>query len=109
MLKSSELKKLDRFLRGKQIAYIIYLQLQTFAMYKQELNRDQVTPSDQRLRTVVRQHVDPGPATSKARNERIETGVMVKSQKGRTVSAERKMGECFRWRATGQCSKRRFL
>ena len=30
---------------------------------------------------------------------------MVKSQKGRKVSDERKVGDCVQWRATGQCSK----
>ena len=34
-------------------------QLQTvFAMHKQELSRDHVTPSYQRLRNMVRQHID---------------------------------------------------
>ena len=37
----------------------------------------------------------------KVRNERIETGVLVKSQKGKNVSVER--------RTEGQCSKRRSL
>ena len=40
----------------------------------------------------------------KARNERIETGVLVKSHKGRKVSVERRMGKCFQWKANGQCS-----
>ena len=35
-------------------------QLQTvLALYKQEMNRDKVTPSYQRLRTMVRQRIDP--------------------------------------------------
>ena len=41
----------------------------------------------------------------KARNERIERGVSVKSQTGRKVSGERKVGECHQWRATGQCAR----
>ena len=58
-------------------------QLQTlFAMYNQELNRDHVTPSYQQLRRVVRDKlINPsGRRNFKARNERIETGVLVKSQ-----------------------------
>ena len=35
----------------------------------------------------------------KARNERIETGVFVKSQKGRKVSVERTTRECYQWKA----------
>ena len=38
-------------------------------------------------------------------NERIETGVLVKRQKGKRASVERRMGECCRWKACGQCSR----
>ena len=38
----------------------------------------------------------------KARNERIETGVLVKSHGWRKVSVERKVGECHQWKATCQ-------
>ena len=41
----------------------------------------------------------------KARNGILETGVLVKSHKDRNVSAERKVGDCFQWKANGQCSK----
>ena len=57
-------------------------QLQTvFAMYNQELNRYPAAPNYQKLRKVVRQHIDQTIRTRnlKARNERIETGVLVKS------------------------------
>ena len=30
----------------------------------------------------------------RARSEKIETGVLIKSHKGRKVSVERRMGEC---------------
>ena len=40
-----------------------------------------------------------------ARNERIETGVLVKRHKGKKASVDRKVGECHQWKATGQCSK----
>ena len=52
-------------------------------MNNQELNRDKGTPSYQRLRTMVRQHIDQTRTRNfKARNERIETGVLVKRYKG---------------------------
>ena len=72
----------------------------------QEVNRDEVTPCFQRLRTMVRQHVDQTIRTRnlKARNERFETGALVKNHNGRNVSVERKVGECFQWKATGQSS-----
>ena len=82
-------------------------QLQTvFAMYNQELSRDRVPPSCEKLRKMVRQHVDQTIRAQnfKAWNERIGIGVLVKSQKGRNVSADRKVGECFQWKANGQCS-----
>ena len=77
-----------------------------FAMSNPELNRDQEAPSCQKLRNMVRQHVAQTISTRnfKARNERIETGVLVKGHKGRNVSAERKVGDCFQWKANGQCS-----
>ena len=46
-----------------------------------------------------------GTRNCKARNERSETGALVKNRNGRNVSVERKVGECFEWKATGQCSK----
>ena len=82
--------------------------LQTvLAMHNQELSRNGVSPSCQRLRTMVRQHVDQMMRTRnfKAWNERIQTGVVVKSHSGRKVSVERQVGECYQWKATGQCSK----
>ena len=49
-------------------------------------------PSYPRSRTVVRQHIDQMTKTRnfKARNERIETVVLVKSHTERKVSVERK-------------------
>ena len=83
-------------------------QLQTvLAMYDQEMNRSRVLPSYQRLKTVIRRHIDQMIRTRnfKARNARIETWVLVKSHKGRKASVERKVGECLQWKATGQCSR----
>ena len=64
--------------------------------------------SFQKLRRMVRQHTDQTIRTRnlKARTERIETGVLVKSQNGTNVSVERKVGESLQWKATGQCSRR---
>ena len=55
---------------------------------KQELNGDKVTPSYQRLRTMVRQRVDQTirTRTFKARNERFETGVKNGSPRGASPS-----------------------
>ena len=66
-------------------------QLQTvFALCNQELNRDKVTPSYQRLRTMIGQHIDQMLMTRnfKAWNERFDMGALVKSHQGRIVSNE---------------------
>ena len=62
-------------------------------MYNQELNRDEIAPSYQKLRTMVRQHIDQTIRTRnfRGRNKTFQTGVFVKSRKGRNVSAERKV------------------
>ena len=46
----------------------------------------------------------------KARNERIETGALVKSQKWRKVSVDSaQWRDCLQSKANGQCYKRRFM
>ena len=45
------------------------------------------------------------PATLRSRSGRIETAVLVKTRKGKHVSVERKQGECYQWKAKGQCTK----
>ena len=65
------------------------------AMYEQEIDRHQTIPSYQRLETMVRRHIDQmiGTRNFKARNDRIQTGVLVKSQTREKVRVERKVGE----------------
>ena len=79
-------------------------QLQTsFAMYNQELSRDRVTPSCQRLRKMVKQHIDQMTRTRKckARNQRLEAGVMVSSQqREKCQRGERKWENAFNGRRT---------
>ena len=62
----------------------------------------------QKQTALVRQHIDQTirTRTFKAWSDRIETGVLVMSEKGRKVSLEMKVEECYQWKATGQCSKR---
>ena len=58
-------------------------------------------------------HVTRGPRPSACpssrkfhtRNEWIETGVLVKTRKGRNVRDERKQRDCEQWKANGQCTK----
>ena len=82
--------------------------LQTvMALCDQESVRILALPSYQRLEAMVRRHIDQMTRTRnvKAPNERIETGVLVESHKGKNVNVERKVRECYQWKAKGQCSK----
>ena len=66
-------------------------QLRTvLAMYEQAINQDRSNPSYQKLKTMVKKRIDQKIRTRnfQARNERIETGVLVKTQQGKNVSAE---------------------
>ena len=55
---------------------------------------------------MVRRHNDQMIRTRniRARDERIDTGVLVKNHNGRKVSFERKVGECYQRKETGQIS-----
>ena len=64
-------------------------------------------PSCQRLKILVRRHIDRMIRTRNFRawNERIETGVFLKSHKGKNLSVERRSEECYQWKTNGQCSR----
>ena len=73
------------------------VQFQTvLALYERENIRSNEQPSHSRVKTSVTRHVDQMVRTRnfKARNERIGTGVVTRSQKGTKFSVERKVGEC---------------
>ena len=60
------------------------VQFQTLsAMYEQQIDRDRAMPSYERLKTVARRHKEQMSSTRnfRPRNERIETGELVKSQR----------------------------
>ena len=72
------------------------VQLQTvFAMFEQLIDQHLRSQIDQTIRT----------RNFRARNERIKTGVLLKSQKGKMSGRERQVGKCFQWKANGQCSR----
>ena len=84
------------------------VRLQTvLALYDQETVRNNEQPSYSRLKTSVRRHIDQTMRTRnfRARTEIVERGAITTSQKGRKASVERKVGECYQWKASGQCSK----
>ena len=57
--------------------------------------------------TAVKLHIDKMMRTRnfKVRNDVVERGSVTKSQKGKKAHVERKVGECFQWKAHGQFSK----
>ena len=84
------------------------VQLQTvLALYDQETVRNNGQRSYVRLKTSVKLHIDQMMRTRNFRvwNEVVERGAVTKSQKGKKAYVGRKVGECFQWKAHGQCSK----
>ena len=86
--------------RGKKVHFATYEILFSFrlswSLYEQENIRSNEQPSLSRLKTSATRHVDQMVRTRnfRARNERIGTGAVTRSQKGTKFSVERKVGEC---------------
>ena len=83
------------------------VQLRTvMALYDQEVARNNGTPNYQQLRTAVKLHNDQVMRNRnfRVRNGVVERGSVTKSQKGNKACVEREVGECFQWKAHGQCS-----
>ena len=77
------------------------------AMYEQEINQHPSQPRYQKLKTMVKRHLDRRIRTRNlhARNERMQTEVLVKTRKGKNVSVDRKQVGCHKRKARGQCTK----
>ena len=83
------------------------VQLQTtLAMYEQEIIRNNEQPNYSRLKIAVRRHFDQQMRTRsfRDRNEIVERGAVTKTPKGRKAVVEWIVGECYQWKAIGQCS-----
>ena len=83
------------------------VQLQTvLALYDEETVRNNGQTRYSRLKTSVKL-LDQMMRTRnfRVRNEVVERGAVTKSQKGKKAFVERKVGQCFQWKAHGQCSK----
>ena len=84
------------------------VQLQTvLALYDQETVRNKRQPSYSRFKTAGRLHIDQAmrARNCRARSEIVERGANSKSEEGKEAYVEWKVGECFQWKADGQCSK----
>ena len=83
------------------------VQLQTvMALYDQETARTK-EPNYHKSKTAVKLHIDQMMRTRnfRVRSDVVETGSVTKSQKRKKACVERKVGECFQWKAHGHCSK----
>ena len=82
-------------------------QLKTvLVLYEFEIHQKISKPDYQKLNSMVKRGIDQKIRSRnfEARNERIETGAVVRNHRDRG-GAERGPGECYQWRAKGQCSK----
>ena len=77
------------------------------ALYDPETVRNKKPTSYSRLKTSVRLFFDQKMRSRnlKARNDMIHGGVVTRSRKENGANVERKVGDCWQWQATGQCSK----
>ena len=76
------------------------------ALYDPETVRNKKETSYSRLKTSVRLFFDQKMRSRnlKARNDMIQ-GVVTRSRKENKANVERKVGDCWQWQATGQCSE----
>ena len=83
-------------------------QLQTvWALYDQETARNKGKPNYSQLKTAVKTHIDQmmGTRNFRVRSDVEERGSVTKSQQGKKAYVKTKVGECFQWKAHGQCFK----
>ena len=84
------------------------VQLQTvLAFYDPETVRNNEQTSYLRMKASVKLRIDQMMRTLNFRvqNGVVERGAVTKSRKGKKACVERKVGECFLWKAHGQCSE----
>ena len=75
-------------------------------LYDMEIHQKISKPDYQMLKTMVKRCIDQKLRfrNTDARNDRIETGAVVTNRRGQR-GVERGQGECYQWRAKGQCSR----
>ena len=77
------------------------------ALYDQGVARNNGTSNYQQLETAVKLHIDQimRNRNFNAWKDIVEKRSVTKSRKGNKVCVERKVKECFQWKARGQCSR----
>ena len=82
-------------------------QLKTvLGLYHMEIPQEISEPDYQMLKTMVKRSIDQKLRfrNADARNDRIETGAVVTNRRGQR-GVDRGQGECYQWKAKGQCSR----
>ena len=79
-------------------------------LYKMEIHQKKPGPDYHRLKTMVKRSTEQNLRikTFEARNGNYERNAVVKNQ-GTKQREKRTLGDCWQWKANGQCSKRRQL
>ena len=75
-------------------------------LYNMEIHQKKAGPDYHILKTMVKRSIEQNMITKnfEARNGRFETSVVVKNQRVKQRE-QRSLGNCWQWKANGQCSK----
>ena len=75
-------------------------------LYNMEIHQKKAGPDYHRLKTMVKRSIEQNLRMKnfEARNGHFETSVVVKNQ-GVKQREQRSLGDCWHWKANGQCSK----
>ena len=132
-LEEMKAQKEDRFLRGRQIAFLIYEyfrvtgandSVENYAdlftvvlrnddveefdskLYNMEIHQKKAGPDYHRLKTMVKGSIEQNLRMKifEARNGNSETSAVVKKQRAKQRE-QRSLGDCWQWKPNGQFSK----
>ena len=75
-------------------------------LYNMEIHQKKTGPDYHRLKTMVKRSIEQNLRMNnfEARNENFETGAVVKNPRMKQPE-QRSLGDCWQWKANGQCSK----
>ena len=75
-------------------------------LYDLEIHQKKAGPDYHRLKTMVKRSIEQNLRMKnfEARNGRFETSAVVKNQRMKQRE-QRSLGDCWQWKANGQCSK----
>ena len=75
-------------------------------LYKKEIHQKKAEPDNHRLKTMVKRSIeqDLRMKNFEARNGNFETSAVVKNQRVKQRE-QRSLGDCWQWKANGQCWK----